>query len=536
MPIGVVIQRPGLEPDLDLEALAQTPLNEGVIALVDRLSLARLVHIIGVNRLTGLVVVSRHEETAWEKGREALRLAEEDPFALRVLDAGDLCGGARDREQATWRAGLLLLAAAAMVREYPWLRPANIRLQLGGLGGRLSRRALLTAPRPRQDIVPAIDEERCAASRGCDLCLKACPVDAIRLDGASAWVDKDRCRNCGLCVSACPTGAADHPFYGRRVLDAGVTALLTNEVQGSHDRIIAFACRGAMAALREAGRRRLAYSAAVLPVEVPSAGFPDIYLILRAFDLGAAGVAVLSCDGACSSACHPQTFREAFSAIERVLDVLGLGSERLALVTADSARRLVSSLDAFAAHVLGLPPHVLCQGFPVPAHAHQYRPAGLLAGIWQRTGIGDALSVQHEGLPFGQVRVDESRCSLCGLCADRCPTGALRYEESSKKANLLFTAADCTGCRLCSDACPENALKIIRSLEESLLRDEPIVLKAADLRRCQQCGRGYAPEAMVSRVLSSLGERAPAVDVGYCPDCRLPAAMGKNCGSPQCGG
>lgn len=526
MRVGVVIERAGLEPQLDLEALAQTPLNDGVVALVDRLSCARLVHTINVNRLSGLVVVCRDGEAAWQQGREALRLAKEDPFALRVLGAGELCGHAYDREQATRRASLLLRAAAAMVREYPWLRPANIRLRLGGLRGRLSRRALLTGPRPRHDVIPAIDEARCAVSRGCDLCLKACPVDAIRLAGGTASVDKDRCRDCGLCVSACPTGAAAHPYYRRRVLDAGITALLTDGFQGSRDRIVAFACRRAMAALGEAGRRHPAYPAAVLPLEVPSAAFPDLYLVLHALDLGAAGVAVLHCGGGCGPACQPKAFSERFSAIERVLGVLGLKSGRLTLVSADFAERLASGLAAFAEEVLRLPPHVLCQGPPVPGHLHQCRTTGLLAGVSRRIGIGDVLTVEHEGLPFGQPEFEADACSLCGLCAEACPTNALRYSEDSTASRLRFSANGCIGCRLCSNACPEGALKIARRLQGSSLEGAPVVLKSADLRRCRQCGRGYAPEAMVSRVLSSLGERASAVNLWYCPDCRMTTAMG----------
>lgn len=115
MRVGVVIERAGLGPELDAEALAQVPLNDGVVALVDTLSRARLVHTINDNRLNGLVIVCREEEAAWQEGREALRLAEEDPFALRVLDVRDLRGGASSREQATRKASLLLRAAAAMV-------------------------------------------------------------------------------------------------------------------------------------------------------------------------------------------------------------------------------------------------------------------------------------------------------------------------------------------------------------------------------------------------------------------------------------
>ncbi len=243
------------------------------------------------------------------------------------------------------------------------------------------------------------------------------------------------------------------------------------------------------------------------------------------FDFGAAGVAVLSCEGSCSTACRPEAFRERYSAVERVLDVLGLGGERVTLVSTDSAERLASRLNAFTEDVLGLPPHVLCQGLPVPGQMHQYRTAGLLAGMSRRIGIGDALSVEHDGLPFGQPEFEASACSLCGLCADACPTAAPKYSENSESASLEFTARDCVGCWLCSDACPEGALRIARRLDGPSLAGDPIVLESAKLRRCRQCGSGHASDAMVSNVLSRLGSRAPAALAAYCPDCRMTAAL-----------
>lgn len=43
--------------------------------------------------------------------------------------------------------------------------------------------------------------------KGCGLCAKNCPTDAISLSGDFAIVSNNRCIACGLCVSNCPTGA-----------------------------------------------------------------------------------------------------------------------------------------------------------------------------------------------------------------------------------------------------------------------------------------------------------------------------------------
>ncbi|MCX5705809.1 MAG: 4Fe-4S binding protein, partial [Candidatus Omnitrophica bacterium] len=38
----------------------------------------------------------------------------------------------------------------------------------------------------------------------CGLCVKACPVDAIRVIDNLAVIDYHKCMSCGKCVEACP--------------------------------------------------------------------------------------------------------------------------------------------------------------------------------------------------------------------------------------------------------------------------------------------------------------------------------------------
>ncbi len=47
-----------------------------------------------------------------------------------------------------------------------------------------------------------LDVSQC---KGCAICIKRCPMDAIRVVEKKAVLDTDRCIGCGLCVSKCPT-------------------------------------------------------------------------------------------------------------------------------------------------------------------------------------------------------------------------------------------------------------------------------------------------------------------------------------------
>lgn len=56
---------------------------------------------------------------------------------------------------------------------------------------------------------------------GCGECARACPDDAVEVEGDLARIDRERCVGCGLCVRACPTGAIDSEGVSLRVVAGG---------------------------------------------------------------------------------------------------------------------------------------------------------------------------------------------------------------------------------------------------------------------------------------------------------------------------
>lgn len=56
-------------------------------------------------------------------------------------------------------------------------------------------------------------DDRCSA---CELCIEACPMEAIRMEAASAEIDESRCIGCGVCTRDCPTDAIHLSRTGQR--------------------------------------------------------------------------------------------------------------------------------------------------------------------------------------------------------------------------------------------------------------------------------------------------------------------------------
>jgi electron transport complex protein RnfB len=79
-------------------------------------------------------------------------------------------------------------------------------------------------------------------------------------------------------------------------------------------------------------------------------------------------------------------------------------------------------------------------------------------------------------------QVDETLCTGCGLCVDRCQFGALTLE-----ATVIVDGIRCVGCGVCISTCPDEALSLVRRPNEEIL---PVPLTEADWRAERTAARG----------------------------------------------
>ena len=116
------------------------------------------------------------------------------------------------------------------------------------------------------------------------------------------------------------------------------------------------------------------------------------------------------------------------------------------------------------------------------------------------------------------VEVDRESCSLCEVCARRCPSGAIRSEAASDTLVILFSHELCDGCRDCLKSCPETAMTLV---ETEAPPDGPKerVLAAGAMLRCSVCEAHFAPIAKLEAASHRRGDDADLIHE-HCPLCR----------------
>lgn len=90
----------------------------------------------------------------------------------------------------------------------------------------------------------------------------------------------------------------------------------------------------------------------------------------------------------------------------------------------------------------------------------------------------------NSSLFIGKPEIDPEKCSLCGECAERCPSKAIVMDKSSGSIGINYD--ECIFCTLCEDVCPVEAAKMTNRFElaekdRSKLRQNTVVVDEANL-------------------------------------------------------
>jgi len=110
-------------------------------------------------------------------------------------------------------------------------------------------------------------------------------------------------------------------------------------------------------------------------------------------------------------------------------------------------------------------------------------------------------------------------CTLCGFCAQVCPTRALKVLEDRRNTALVLYAAECIHCQKCERVCDFHALTMTPTLDPNLPRIENggQVLRLSPLEHCPQCGKPIASRAELRFIAAQVGDAAWQ---HLCLDCR----------------
>lgn len=161
--------------------------------------------------------------------------------------------------------------------------------------------------------------------------------------------------------------------------------------------------------------------------------------------------------------------------------------------------------------------------------------AAIGAGMIFPGSVIRALSPENQNYPMPPGGMNQrrfsKRCTSCGLCSGRCPTGVIRPAVFEKGVTGLmqpvldFTKGYCVyECSLCSEICPTGAIKAISIKEKKKLSigyavfDEQKCIVYRNGTSCGACAE-VCPTHAVTMVKFRKGLMLPVVEESLCIGC-----------------
>ncbi len=291
------------------------------------------------------------------------------------------------------------------------------------------------------DPAPNYSGNRCLLEKyavgGCDECLQACPHEAVDLSHFRVEIDDTRCSGCGLCTQVCPGVALEFPLGPlQEAIDKGRGQIKCSRSEGYGQEVL---CLGRLTPglLAEAGSR-------LGPLTLAHGDCENC-------KIGGAGV--------------PQALQGVIAEARRYYPELQVELTSEALQGAPVGRRelfeqLFGGTKRIAAEVLPDPPKEL------NLEEENALPAELR--------LRRAAAVRSRGeVRWPAVKILQG-CTLCPVCTNVCPTGAVRRQRDGDEFVVELEAAACTGCGACLASCPPQVMELVELGLEALA--EPLEL------------------------------------------------------------
>jgi ferredoxin len=432
-----------------------------------------------------------------------------DPDSVGIVDLVREMEPSYSNADLVDRARLLLWAQVKRQEKLTGVPSNARRAHFVRAQGQISRRDLFQSLIPKYQVTPYIEAAKCLGDK-CRICRASCEFKSIISDGNAVSIDSANCKACGVCTTSCPHQAIIYPNFSLDQLEREVEGLLTKTGDRLQPRVIAIVCQSS---------QRPAFDVNVLPVTVPCLGMVSPGLILRALDLGAQGVVLISAKEKCQLKLDCSNWKGTLQFLQRLLEHWGIEPER---VSALDEENLTQGLPRFSQRIAELKStsFTSSQSTAIPDKGLGL-PAAILA-MSEKLGTQATGKIAAGTVPFGKIALDASKCTGCAVCAAQCPTDALTDLKATDSAKLVFRQESCVGCGQCVDACPEKCLHLTKVLEVNKLNREPQIVFEGDFVHCRVCGTPFAPKAMIESVrarLGTTGEAARRMEI--CPQCRM---------------
>lgn len=369
------------------------------------------------------------------------------------------------------------------------------------------------------DYDPSICAHGARGLSGCTRCIDACPTQAIGSIGERIAVDPFLCQGGGTCAAVCPSGAIRYRIPPPSSMLGRLKEMLRGQGQGLARRpLILFYGRESAADWLHTNAASIPED--LIPMELEEVGATGLETWLCAIAYGAGSVALLLTPDTPPSVRRALTSELATG--RRLLEAMGYPPECLSLVDGADIEPGSTPLLAARRHSVVEIPVASFQAFDEKRtnfflaldHLYAHAPTRVA-----RVGL-DA------GAPFGNVAIDQGRCTLCMACVAVCPTRALGDGDDAPR--LDFFEANCVQCGLCVTACPEQALSLDPRMTFDLQsRRRPRVLNEEKPFCCVSCGRPFATQSMMGAVTAKLAghwmyqEASALRRLQMCQDCRV---------------